>query len=276
MQMKNKQTVAFLLSLLLALLELCILISPIASAQDPKGPFPVKRVVDGDTIVLADGRHIRYLGINTPEHGEPFWREARDYNAQKVRGKKVTLEFGEVLEDKYGRTLAYVFVGGEMVNAQLLKAGLAHLFILEPIAYYDSFLRFQEEARAQGLGIWGRSGFKGPLKITNLHADAPGDDRVNLNGEYVRICNISPQTVDLKSFSLSDQEGRRYIFPTALLRPGYTLLLLTGAGKNMIEGDQLFLYWGSLYPIWDNKGDKATLKDSRGEVVDTFIYRKTF
>jgi endonuclease YncB( thermonuclease family) len=271
--MKNKW---FFIFLSFSVLGVLLLGSTLSLAFDIGGPFRVKRVVDGDTIVLADGRHIRYLGINTPEHGELFWKEAKDYNALEVRGKSVTLEFGEVREDKYGRTLAYVFVGGEMVNAQLLKAGLAHLFILEPIAYYDSFLRFQEEARAQGLGIWGRSGFKGPLKITNLHADAPGDDRVNLNGEYVRICNISPQTVDLKSFSLSDQEGRRYIFPTALLRPGYTLLLLTGAGKNMIEGDQLFLYWGSLYPIWDNKGDKATLSDSQGEVVDTFIYRKTF
>jgi micrococcal nuclease len=274
MQMKDKQIVAFLLSLLLTLLGLLLLISPMASGGDPRGPFPVKRVVDGDTIVLADGRHVRYLGINTPEHGEPFWKEAGDYNAQKVRGKMVTLEFGEVLEDKYGRTLAYVFVGGEMVNAQLLKAGLAHLFILEPIAYYDSFLRFQEEARGQRLGIWGKDGFRGPLKITNLHADAPGDDRVNLNGEYVRICNISPQDVKLKGFSILDNEGHRYVFPRAFLKPGYTLLLLTGAGRDMIEGDQLFFYWNSLYPIWNNKEDKATLKDSQAEVVDTFVYRK--
>ncbi|OGP83324.1 MAG: hypothetical protein A2Z08_06730 [Deltaproteobacteria bacterium RBG_16_54_11] len=273
--MKDKRTVVFLLFLLPALLGHFLLISPVAFAQDPGGPFRVKRVVDGDTIVLVDGRHVRYLGINTPEHDEPFWKEARDYNAQKVGGKMVSLEFGDVLEDKYGRILAYVFVGKEMVNAELLQAGLAHLFVLEPIQYYDSFRRSQEEARAKGLGIWGKNGSPGPLKITSLHADAQGDDRQNLNGEYVRICNIYPRDVDLNGFSLFDGEGHRYIFPKAFLRAGYTALLFTGAGRNMVEGvDQLFFYWGSAYPLWNNKEDKASLRDPQGELIDTFVYRK--
>ena len=271
--MKNKCFFIFLLFLVLGVLFLS---SAPSSAFDTGDPFRVTRVVDGDTIVLADGRHIRYLGINTPEYGEPFWKEAKDYNALKVRGKSVMLEFGEVKEDKYGRTLAYVFVGGEMVNAQLLKAGWAHLLILEPIRYHDSFQQAQEEARAKDLGIWGPGGFKGPLKITSLHADAPGDDRFNLNGEYVRICNISPLAVTLPGFSLVDNEGYRYIFPAGVLRPGYTLLLLTGTGADVLTGDQLFFYWNSTYPIWNNKGDKATLRDPQGAVVDSFIYRKRF
>ena len=273
-QMNNKKTTTFLLSLLLVVLGCLLLIAPLASAQDFRGPFRVQRVVDGDTIVLADGRHIRYIGINTPERGEPFWREARDYNTQKVSGKLVTLEFGQVREDKYGRTLAYVFVGEEMVNAQLLQAGWAHLFVLEPIKHYHTFRRFQEEARAEGVGIWGKNGFTGPLKITRLNANAEGDDRYNLNGEYVRICNISPADQDLKGFSLSDREGHRYIFPRVFLRPGYTVLLFTGAGRDIVEGvDQLRLYWGSRYPIWNNTGDQASLRDPKGHVVDTVVYR---
>ncbi|OGP94396.1 MAG: hypothetical protein A2Z19_02725 [Deltaproteobacteria bacterium RBG_16_54_18] len=271
--MKNKW---FFIFLSFSVLGVLLLGSTLSLAFDIGGPFRVKRVVDGDTIVLADGRHIRYLGINTPEYGEPFWKEAKDYNALEVRGKSVTLEFGEVREDKYGRTLAYVFVGGEMVNAELLKAGWAHLLILEPIRYHDSFQKAQEEARAKGLGIWGPEGFKGPLKITSLHADASGDDRFNLNGEYVRICNISPLAVALPGFSLVDNEGYRYIFPAGVLKPGYTLLLLTGAGEDVVTGDQLFFYWNSTYPIWNNKGDKATLRDPQGAVVDSFIYRERF
>jgi micrococcal nuclease len=186
------------------------------------------------------------------------------------------LEFGEVLEDKYERTLAYVFAGEEMVNAALLKAGWAHLFILEPIRYHDSFLKAQEEARAKGLGIWGKDGFRGPLKITSLHADAQGDDRFNLNDEYVRICNISPQAVALQGFSLVDNGGYRYTFTKGVLRPGYTLLLLTGTGKDVVEGDQLFFYWNSAYPIWNNNEDKAIVNDPQGVVVDSVMYRKKF
>ena len=206
--MKDKRTITIPLSFVPIVLVCLLFISPVAS-QDPKGPFHVKRVVDGDTIMLADGRYVRYIGINTPERGEPLWEEARDYNAQKVRGKLVTLEFGLVEEDRYGRTLAYVSGGGEMVNAELLQAGLAHLFVLEPITYYAHFRRLQEKARAKGLGLWGRGGFRGPLKITRLNADAEGDDRYNLNGEYVRICNISPWDLNLRGFSLVDRHGHQ-------------------------------------------------------------------
>jgi micrococcal nuclease len=272
--MKDKKTITISRSLVLIVLACLLFIPPVAS-QDQKGPFLVKRVVDGDTIVLADGRHVRYIGINTPERGEAFWKEAKDYNTQQVGGKLVTLEFGQVREDAYGRALAYCSVEGEMANAQLLKAGLAHLFVLEPITYYHLFRRLQEEARAQGLGIWGKDGFTGPLKITRLKANAEGDDRYNLNGEYVRICNISPATLDLKGFSLSDQQGYYYIFTKGVLRPGYTALLFTGAGKDVVDGaDQLRLFWGSRYPIWNNEGDHASLRDPHGKLIDTFEYRR--
>jgi micrococcal nuclease len=274
--MKHKGIITISFSLVpITIVLVCILFIPPVASRDPKDPFLVKRVVDGDTIMLADGRYVRYIGINTPERGQPLWEEAKDYNAQKVGGKLASLEFGKVTEDRYGRTLAYVFVEGAMVNAALLQAGLAHLFVIEPITYYQNFLRLQEEARTQGLGIWGRDGFRGPLKITRLNANAEGDDRYNLNGEYVRICNISPATLDLKGFSLSDEQGHHYTFPTGLLRPGYTVLLFTGAGQDAVEGvDQLRLYWGSSYPIWNNKGERASLSDPQGELIDTFEYRR--
>ena len=275
--MNDKRAIIFLFSLIWVLLGYLFLIAPGASTQgqDPRGPFRVKRVVDGDTIVLADGRYIRYIGINTPERGETLWKKARDYNAQKVGGKLVTLKFGQVKEDTYGRTLAYVSVEREMVNAALLQAGLAHLFVIEPITYHQNFLRLQEEARTQGLGIWGRDGFRGPLKITRLNANAEGDDRYNLNGEYVRICNISPATLDLKGFSLYDEQGHHYTFPKGLLRPGHTVLLFTGAGRDIVVGvDQLRVSWGSSYPIRNNKGDVSSLKDPQGKLIDAFEYRR--
>lgn len=273
--MNNKKTIAFLLSPLLVVLGCFFLVFSLASSHDSKGPFRVKRVVDGDTIVLDDGRHVRYIGINTPERGGRFWKEAKDCNTRKVGGKAVTLEFGQVREDTYGRILAYVTVEDDMVNAHLLKEGWAHLFVLEPITYYDHFRRLQEEARTKGLGIWGKSGFTGSLKITRLHANADGDDRYNLNGEYVRICNISPHDVSLKGFSLFDREEHQYIFPRAFLKPGYTVLLFTGVGRDIMEGvDQLRLYWGSSYPIWNNKGDQAFLRNPQGEVIDTVTYGK--
>ena len=274
-RMQDKRIITISLLLVSIVLTCLLFIPPAASsqAQDPKGPFRVKRVVDGDTIILADGRYVRYIGINTPERGEPLWDEARDYNAQKVGEKLVTLEFGQVEEDRYGRTLAYVSNDGRMVNAALLQAGLAHLFVLEPITYYHHFRKLQEEARAKSLGIWGNAGFRGPLKITRLNANAEGDDRYNLNGEYVRLCNISAGNLNLRGFSLVDHHGHQYIFTKGLLRPGYTVLLFTGSGRDVVDGvDQIRLFWGSRYPIWNNKGDQASLRDLQGHVIDTVVY----
>jgi len=175
--------------------------------------------------------------------------------------------------DKYGRVLAYLYVGKKMVNEELLRRGLAHLFVLEPIRYYRRFYTLQEEARKKRLGIWGEGGFIGPLKITRLCADAPGDDRFNLNGEYVRICNISSSAVNLEGFTIRDKEGHLYRFPRAWLKPGYTLLLFTGSGKDVREGAyQLRFYWCRDYPLWDNKGDVASLYDSQGRLIDRFLY----
>ncbi|UCC65940.1 MAG: thermonuclease family protein [Deltaproteobacteria bacterium] len=270
-----KKIIPFLILLSLFALGSLLQTPTSVFAQNREGPFRVKKVIDGDTVVFNNGRHLRYLGINTPERGEPFWRKARDYNARMVKGRMVELEFGNITEDKYGRILAYLYVKEKMANAQLLKVGWAHLFVLAPIKYYRDFFGLQEEARTKGMGIWGKRGFKGGLKITRLNANAEGDDRYNLNGEYVRICNISPRSINIKGFSLSDRGGKQYTFPWAVLRPGYTLLLFTGEGRNMVEGeDQLRLYWGARYPIWNNKGDTAYLRNPEGRLIDSLVYKR--
>jgi hypothetical protein len=211
-------------------LGVLLLTSTLSLAFDAAGPFRVKRVVDGDTIVLAAGRRIRYLGINTPEYDEPFWKEAKDYNAGKVRGKSVMPEFGKVREDKYGRTLP----------SSLRQDGRTCLSSNRSA----TTMLFRRPRRRGGPKAWGCGDREdsGPLKITSLHADAPGDDRFNLNGEYIRLCNISQHAVDLQGFSLGDNEGYEYFFRKGVLRPGYTLLLLTGTGRDVPTGDRLFFY----------------------------------
>jgi endonuclease YncB( thermonuclease family) len=243
----------------------------------PQPLHRVHHVIDGDTIVLQTGQHVRYLGINTPEYHEPLWEEAKRGNARILGKKKVALEMERAMKDGYGRILAYVYAGSLMVNAELLRRGLGHLFVIEPIRYYARFRRIQHEARMARRGIWEDEGFPGPLKVTRLVADAPGDDRDNRNGEYLRICNISSEPISLEGFSISDAAGRRYIFPPAVLRPGYTLLLFSGNGNNIVAAtDQLRFFWNSLISIWNNRGDVAYLRDPDGHIIDTFTHRPRF
>lgn len=143
--------------ILLALLLLTSLLFTIASVDATL----VKRVVDGDTIELAEGTKVRYLGIDTPEAVHPskpvefMGKEASELNRQLVEGKDVRLEFDVQRTDKYGRTLAYVYVDTIFVNAELVKRGFAQVLTIPPnVKYSDVFLRLQREARELKTGLW--------------------------------------------------------------------------------------------------------------------------
>lgn len=121
----------------------------------------VDRVVDGDTVELADGRKVRYIGVNTPElkGSKCFASQARDFNEALVLGKEVELEYDERLEDDYGRTLAYVWLDmgstRRMVNMELLKKGYGVLLIIPPDDRYEEEMKLAEsEAKNSGAGLW--------------------------------------------------------------------------------------------------------------------------
>lgn len=120
----------------------------------------VKRVIDGDTIELANGERVRYIGIDTPEIYPPrgpeyYSKEAKEANRTLVEGKRVRLEFDVENRDKYGRLLAYVFVDTIFVNAELLRLGYAKVYFVPPnVRYRALFIKLETEARSAGRGLW--------------------------------------------------------------------------------------------------------------------------
>ena len=95
------------------------------------GVYRVERAVDGDTLLLANGARVRLQGIDTPETKhphklpEPFGGEAWACTAGMVEGKRVRLAFDTHRVDRYGRFLAYVYVGDVFLNERLVRRGLA-------------------------------------------------------------------------------------------------------------------------------------------------------
>ena|SRR5579864_4541539 len=89
------------------------------------GSLTIEKVIDGDTAIANDGRHIRFLGINTAEKGESYSIQAKELNVKLTLGKPIRLEFDQEQKDRYGRTLAYVFVGELFINEQIVEQGLA-------------------------------------------------------------------------------------------------------------------------------------------------------
>jgi micrococcal nuclease len=131
----------------------------------PSSYEKVKTVYDGDTVLLANGMKVRYLGIDAPEMGydtggppEFMAPEARDLNRHLVGNKRVRLEFDEVREDRFGRVLAYVFLEhGEMVNALLVRKGLAYVSARRPnVKYFSHLLEQQRLAMQEGIGLWSK------------------------------------------------------------------------------------------------------------------------
>jgi len=146
----------------LLLLLLPLLASGAVSAATIEGT--VVRVVDGDTIhvQLADRvEKIRYIGVNAPEihhplkGEEPGGREATAVNRRLVEGRHVRLELDVRTRDRYGRLLAYVWVGDTMINAELVRQGYAQVMTVPPnVKYQELFVRLQREARDAHRGLW--------------------------------------------------------------------------------------------------------------------------
>ncbi len=118
----------------------------------------VKRVIDGDTIeVDLNGKayKVRYIGINSPEHDQPFGDKATEANSSLVFGKTVILEKDVSETDKYGRLLRYVYVGDLFVNAHLVKFGWAQAATYPPDVKYSAlFVSLEREARENNEGCW--------------------------------------------------------------------------------------------------------------------------
>lgn len=130
-------------------------------SETPSSFEKVKRVIDGDTIELASGKRVRYIGIDTPETVDPrkpvqcFGREAKTENERLVSGKNIRLEKDISETDKYGRLLRYIYVDNVMVNEELVKNGFAHASSFPPdIKHQDRFLLAEKEARENNRGLW--------------------------------------------------------------------------------------------------------------------------
>lgn len=154
--------------LCLFMLSISMLLSAFGNAPSPEAQkqdlFLVTKVIDGDTIKLANGEKVRYIGIDTPETKHPkkavqyFGKEAYVANRKLVEGKKVRFEFDVQKRDKYGRILAYVYVDNIFVNAWMVENGYAYAVTYPPnVKYQELFLKWQREAREKGKGLWERN-----------------------------------------------------------------------------------------------------------------------
>ena len=147
---------------LIALTLVCLLFYLFQQASYADTWDRVKWVIDGDTVVLANGQKVRYIGINAPElahdghKAEPYGNAAKRFNASLVDRKSIRLGFDKERNDQYGRLLAYIFLkDGTFVNAEILSNGYAYLLVHRPnIKHHSVMLQSQRAAMSAKKGIW--------------------------------------------------------------------------------------------------------------------------
>jgi len=102
------------------------------------------------------------------------------------------------------------------------------------------------------------------LALVDVHADAEGDDRENLNDEYVVFENTGASKLDLSGWTIADSADHVYTVPDGTtLAPGAQITLHTGSGSDT-DTD---LYWGASAPVWNNGGDTVTVRTADGTIV---------
>lgn len=113
----------------------------------------VTKVIDGDTIVIEDGSHVRLIGVDADERQNKCYKEAKQYLKKLISGKKVKLKKDEEGVDQYGRCLRYVFYEGENVSVKLAKRGLAESYPYEPnLKYRDQIIEAENYAKDHSIG----------------------------------------------------------------------------------------------------------------------------
>lgn len=155
---------------------------PACRTTDYDAEVEVKKVIDGDTIILSDDRHVRLLGINTPEIGrdgkvsEPGAETARDYLQRLLHtNRHVKLHYDKEKYDHYDRTLAHLFLpNGLNLQALLLSRGLATTLTIPPnLDFLDCYRSSVADARSHHIGLWAMRAYQ-PLPVSQVSTDTLG------------------------------------------------------------------------------------------------------
>ncbi|MDI6845024.1 MAG: thermonuclease family protein [Candidatus Saccharicenans sp.] len=127
--------------------------------------YRVLRVIDGDSLEIEGVGEVRLIGVDTPELYHPlkpiqyYAEEASNFVKKLVGGSRVRLEYDREKYDKYGRTLAYVYLeDGHCLNEEIIKNGYGFALTRFPFKRLKKYLSLEAQARAKGLGLWSNQG----------------------------------------------------------------------------------------------------------------------
>lgn len=232
------------------------------------------KIVDGDTIEVTIGptRYtVRYIGMDTPERGQPYFEECTEQNRKLVENKTIELEKDVSETDRYGRLLRYVWVAGVMVNSELVRLGYAKAATYPPdVKYQDILVKLQREAREASSGLWAIPlGSPAEAKVIIRSVRYDGDVPNVESDEYAEIANTGTAPINLAGWRLNaGNPGQDFVFPDFTLQPGQSCRVYTNETHTETGG----FSFASPRALWNNKGDCGYLYDAGGATVSQYCY----
>lgn len=222
--------------------------SQISSDMGERQTALVARVIDGDTLVLEDGRHIRLSNINSPEKDVSFSIQATSF-LKSFENKSVELEILGI--DKYSRSLARIYAP-DYINLKLVSLGLASKFLVQEDEL-KLFSEAEETAISQSRGIWNKSIYFNCFS-----------SEINQFDEIVILKNKCSD-INLKDWQLKDESRKIYKFPDITIGE---IKIHTENGNN----NSTDLFWNSAVSVWNNDRDSLYLFDSQERIVHYEAY----
>ena len=211
----------------------------------------IDRVIDGDTVE-SNGTSIRLLGINTPERGEEYYYEAKEFLEELVLNKTVRLEFGKEREDRYHRTLAYLYIKNENINLKLVEQVYGNIYFPSGRnTYYNEFMWAWEDC-SENLCEISKDKCASCIKLANFDYE----EEVLI---FENICNFD---CELTNWEIKDEGRKKFIFPKYVLGNLEEIKIIVGEGDNKEH-----LYWKGETYVWTRTGDTLFLRDKEGFLV---------
>ncbi|MBI3334660.1 thermonuclease family protein [Candidatus Pacearchaeota archaeon] len=202
----------------------------------------ITRVIDGDTLEIADGRVIRLLNINAPEKTSPLSSQATLFLRQFINS---SIDIEITGTEKYGRLLARIYAP-DYVNLRLVELGLASKFLVQKEE--SELFASAESAAVQGeKGIWKRSSYAPCLSA-----------KINAEEEIVLLKNAC-DLISLEGWLLKDESRKTFKLESTLTKD-----LIIKSGQGITNETILFLNAES---VWNNDKDTLYLFDEQGNLA---------
>ena len=254
--MNKKRNSLLLLFLIFVLISInySFLDSVLINFFDESKTFLVERVIDGDTLVV-NKTSVRLLGINTPEKGEKYYTESKEFLSKKVLNKSVELEFGKEKYDLYKRMLAYVFLD-ENVNLKIVEMGFANFYFPSgKDKYYPKFYSAWESCIKENKNLCEKSSDKCASCVVLKE--------FNVESQKIIFENICDFDCDLDNWEIKDEGRKKFFFENFVLMKNLKVEIVVGNFTNTNEK----LFWKNEEYVWTKSGDTLFLRDSFGKLV---------